>query len=213
MGVQEFIRWLLPREDVFYDLLERQGGLALEAATALARFAEPGASAEEIGEVVQEIEHRADKIVHETEEALARTFVTPIDREDIQRLASELDDIVDLTNQAARAAKLLGVDRPTEPMKRLFRVLVSATELLNGDLPNLRKHRYEALIAAARKLRQIEKEGDRIHRDALRVLFHTPDIDVRVLLREREMLETLEAAIDHCEQVADTLAHLAVKHG
>jgi uncharacterized protein Yka (UPF0111/DUF47 family) len=213
LGVQDFIRWLLPREEVFYDLLERQGALALDAATALARFSEPGITADEVGDTVQDIEHKADKIVHEIEEALAKTFVTPIDREDIQHLSSELDDIVDLTNQAARAAMLLGVDRPTEPMKQLFRVLIEATELLREGLPNLRRHRYDALIAAARKLRQVEKEGDRIHRDALRVLFHTAEIDVRVLLREREMLETLEAAIDHCESVANTLANLAIKHG
>src|SRR5262245_60045523 len=114
MGIQAAIRWLLPREDHFYDFLERQAKAAHEGARALAKFSTNGTTAAQARDAVQVIEHEGDKIVHEMEEALAKTFVTPIDREDLQKLSSELDTVLDLTNGAIRACVLLGVEKPTE---------------------------------------------------------------------------------------------------
>lgn len=213
MGLQDFIQRLLPRHDEFFELLERQAGVARNAAQALAGFTEPGKTASSIMEQVQSFEHEGDKLVHEIEEALARTFVTPIDREDIHLLAASIDDVLDLTNYAARACSMLGVDRPTAPMVALMKVLVDATTILAEALPALRRRAYPELRIAMRKIRQIEKEGDRIHREAISELFRSDNIDAKVLLREREVLEDLENAIDRCEKVADTLSNLAVKHG
>lgn len=213
MGLQDIVRWLLPKEDHFYDLLERQANVAREAADALAAFAEEGATAEEVSARVQQLEHQGDAIVHEVEDALAKTFVTPIDREDIKSLSDHIDDVIDLTNYAARACILLGVKRPTEPMIRLFGVLVESTQALADALPKLRQHRYGDLMVANRSLRALEKNGDRIYRDAVSLLFHTPEVNVRDLLRQREVLDDLESAIDRCEIVGNVLATLAVKHG
>jgi predicted phosphate transport protein (TIGR00153 family) len=213
MGLQDFIQRLLPRQDEFFELLERQAGVARKAAQALASFADDGKTAAAISEQVQVIEHEGDKLVHEMEEALARTFVTPIDREDIHLLASSIDDVLDLTNYAARACAMLGVERPTPPMVGLMKVLVDATTLLSEGLPALRRRAYGELRTSMRKIRQIEKEGDRIHREAVTEMFRKEYSDARVLLREREVLENLENAIDRCEKVADTLSNLAVKHG
>src|SRR4051794_18871413 len=102
MGLASVVRWLLPREDHFYDFLEGQAVVAHEAAVAIIPFRE-GRPAAEVRIAVQELEHKGDKIFHDLEEALAKTFVTPIDREDIQKLSSELDDISDLINGAMRA--------------------------------------------------------------------------------------------------------------
>src|SRR5690606_27113537 len=107
------------REDVFYSLIERQGVLAHDAALALAEFAS-GAPPEQVRDRVQELEHQADAVVYEIEEQLARVFVTPIDREDIQLLAASLDDIVDLINLTARTFVLFGVPQPSPPMEALM---------------------------------------------------------------------------------------------
>jgi uncharacterized protein len=147
------------------------------------------------------------------EEALAKTFVTPIDREDLQKLSSELDDVLDLMNGTIRAAALYGVVRPTEPMLKLIDVLIRCTELLEMTIPNLRKHRYKDLVESARAIRKLEKEGDAIFRSAVSALFHDSLIDAKQLLREKEVLEDLENAIDVANNVADTLTNLAVKHG
>ena len=147
MGLQDMVRWLLPREDKFYGLIERQGVLLDEAAKALAELAGPALPAE-VHEKVREIEHRADAIVYEIEEQLAAVFVTPIDREDIQLLASALDDIIDYINLTARTFVLFGVARPTPPMVAMMEVLVKMAEFLRAELPALRTHQYTRLIAA-----------------------------------------------------------------
>jgi uncharacterized protein Yka (UPF0111/DUF47 family) len=221
MGIQDVIRFFLPREDHFYDFLERQATAAHEGAKALSKFATNGTTAEQARDAVQKIEHDGDKIVHEMEEALAKTFVTPIDREDLQKLSSELDGVLDLTNGAIRACVMMGVEKPTEPMKKLIEIIVRATEKLCNTIPKLRKHRYTEIVADARELRKIEKEGDAVYREAVSSLFRDGPggayrdgaADARVLIREKTVLEDLENAIDACDSIADTLANLAVKHG
>jgi uncharacterized protein Yka (UPF0111/DUF47 family) len=212
MAFQDVIRWLLPREDVFYTLIERESEVVAKAARALAEFTR-GVSAEKVRETVQELEHQADAIVYEIEEQLERVFVTPIDREDIQALAASLDDIVDLINLTGRTFELYAVPKPSQPMTELMNILVTMAELLHAELPALRRHEYSKLIALGRVIKQHEKEGDRVFRNAVGELFADPAIDAKVLLRDKEVLEDLEKAIDKCETVAERLKNLAVKHG
>jgi uncharacterized protein Yka (UPF0111/DUF47 family) len=213
MSVQDLIRLLLPREDRFYDFLESQVSCAHKGATALLSFRDTGATAESVRDEVQALEHEGDRIVQDVEEALARTFVTPIDREDIQKLSTELDTILDLTNGAARMAVLCGVTRPSEAMVKLMELLRNCTELLVEAMPSLRKHQYPKLIETGRAIKRLEKEGDILFRDAVSKLFHDDAIGAKELLREREVLEDIETALDYCEHVGETLTHLAVKHG
>lgn len=222
MGIQNVIRWFLPREDHFYDYLERQAKAAHDGAKALAKFSTNGTSAVQARDEVQGIEHEGDRIVHEMEEALAKTFVTPIDREDLQKLSSELDTVLDLTNGAIRACVMLGVDKPTDAMGKLIGIIVRCTEKIDEAMPKLRKHKYTEIVAVARELRKFEKEADVVYREAVSELFRAEGAgapfregagDARVLIREKTVLEDLENAIDQCDAIADTLANLAVKHG
>jgi uncharacterized protein len=212
MGIQDVIRFFLPREEHFYDFLEKQAKAARDGALALSKFSTNGQTAEQAREAVQRIEHDGDRIVHEMEEALARTFVTPIDREDLQKLSSELDGVLDLTNAAIRACVMLGVEKPTEPMKKLIAIICRGTEKIDEAVPKLRKHQYAEIVAIAREVRKIEKEGDVVYREAISTMFKEID-DAKVIIREKTVLEDLENAIDSCDAIADTLANLAVKHG
>ncbi len=213
MGLQTFFRSLLPKKaERFFGLLERQAQISHDAAVALATFS-TGLSVAAVGKHVQEHEHAGDKLVHELEEALVKTHVAPIDRADIHALAIELDDITDLTNRAARACELMGITEPSKAMTAMMAVLVKTTAELAQAVPMLRNRDYPGIFAAKARIRTLEKEGDRVHRAAISELFRTPEIDAKVLLREREVLEDLENAIDHCEKVADTLSNLAAKHG
>jgi predicted phosphate transport protein (TIGR00153 family) len=212
MALQDFVRWFLPKEDHFFRFLEKQAVAAHKGAKALAEF-KPGKPIEDVQAAVQILEHEGDKVVHELEEALGKTFVTPIDREDIQQLSAELDDVLDLTNSAARACALFGVNEPTTPMMQLIELLVKCTAELEGALPLLGKHDYAGLMTTSRSIRQLEKDADGIFRGALSRLFKDEKVDAKELLREKEVLENLEHAIDRCERVAGTLANLAVKHG
>jgi uncharacterized protein Yka (UPF0111/DUF47 family) len=212
MGLQNVIRWLLPREEVFFSLIERQFELLDEAAKALAQLAD-GVPADKVYERVQDLEHQADAIVYEVEERFAQVFVTPIDREDLQALAVSIDDIVDLIHLTSRTFVLYRVPKATQPMIELMHLLVSMAGVLRSEIPALRQHEYAKLIAAGRVIKTHEKQGDQIFRTAVGELFHNPDIDAKVLLRDKEVLEDLENAIDAFETVAERLKNLAVKHG
>ncbi len=92
-------------------------------------------------------------------------------------------------------------------------VLVECTRVLCETIPNLRKHKYAEIAEATRVIRKLEKDGDPVFRDAVSALFHDPSVDAKTILREKQVLEDLENAVDHCETVGETLATLAVKHG
>ena len=211
MALQDLVRFLLPKEDSFYGMLEELGALGHEAALALSKFGI--ATQAETRAQVQAIEHKADVVVRQMEDALARTFVTPIDREDLHRLTGELDDIVDLTNLTARALDLYHIEKPTEAMSKLMEQLVQCTAVVRDAVKRLRGHEYEKLIEDARTMRQLEKNADAIYRADISRLFSAQQIDVRDLLKQKEALDDLENAVDHCDNVADLLSNLAVKHG
>lgn len=222
MGIQDVIRFFLPREEHFYDFLEQQAKAAHAGAVAISRFARQETSAQDAREAVQKIEHEGDKIVHEMEEALATTFVTPIDREDLQKLSAELDNVLDLTNGAIRACVMLGVQQPTDAMKRLIEYIVQCTERIDNAIPRLRRHEYSLIVVTARELRALEKEADNVYREAISELFRDDSAggpfregatDARVLIREKTVLEDLENAIDACDSIADALTNLAIKNG
>src|SRR3954467_9529362 len=153
--IQSILRFLLPKEDHFYDYLEHQAEAAFRAAKVLAKYKDGTTTAQGIREQVQDIEHEGDLVVHQMLDALARSFVTPIDREDLQRLSKRLDDIVDMTNAAARACVLFGVEKPTKPMLAQIDKLVECTAVIEQLMPKLRRHAYAELMEASRAVAAI----------------------------------------------------------
>lgn len=212
MGLEAVVRWFMPKETHFFDYLEAQATIAHDAARAMSDL-KNGASIDDVRETVQKLEHDGDKVFHSLLDALAKTFVTPLDREDLQRLSAELDDILDMQNGAVRAASLFGVKKITPPMAQLIDVLVASTEIIRNSMPLLRKHDYAKLTESMVAIRKLEKEGDIVFRSAVSALFHDGSVDAKQLLREREVLNDLETALDHCDRVAATLTNLAVKFG
>ena len=213
MGLQDVIRWLLPKEDQFFILMEKQAAAITRAAVALARFAPGQDDARSVARAVLDIEHEGDALLHDVEESLAKTFVTPIDREDIQRLASLLDDVLDRTNEAARAMDLYGLDAPSPAMRRQMELLIETSRVLEAAVPHLRSANYEALVTAHHDAKKLEKDADTVFRDAVAALFRDESIGAKHLLRDKEILTNLEEAVDTCEDVAEFLATLAVKNG
>jgi uncharacterized protein Yka (UPF0111/DUF47 family) len=212
MDVQNFIRGLLPREDRFYEILTQQAALAHRAASALGEYA-AGTPIADVQPRIAQLEAEGDKAYGALEDALQDTFVTPIDREDLQLLSDALDDVLDWTDAAARSVADFGVGPATAPMQQLTKLLVQASGELEGALKALARHDYGVLHAASRAMRRVLKESESVLRAGLRELFSDEAIDARRLLREKEVLEDLGRALDRAERVAYTLAHLSVKHG
>jgi uncharacterized protein Yka (UPF0111/DUF47 family) len=213
MSFQNLIRRVFPKEESFFDLLERLGTLNQSAVATFRKLAVDGATPDSIAEAVQEVEHAADKVFHEVETGLARTFVTPIDREDIHQIAFEIDDIVDMVNLAARTCALFRITEFTPPMVALLDTLERCSQVIAEALPWLRKHDYTRIIAAGREVRALEKDADTVFRQTLSALFQDPAIDAKELLKQKELVEHIEDAVDRCDRLANTLCNLAVKHG
>lgn len=205
------LRLIRPRADHFYVFIERQAQLAHEGAKVLEGLTRTEGQAEAIRDRIQALEHEGDTQVHGMLDALSATFVTPIDREDLQRLSKRIDDILDLTNATGKACVTFAVDQPTPAMRLLIAKLVESTELLSQAVPKLRVHAYPEAIRICARVSISEKDGDVVYRDALSKLFRDPAIDAKTILREREVLDDLEKAINRCEQVADLITTVAVK--
>ena len=212
MSFQSLLRLLLPKEDHFYDILERHARVLEQAALELARLKDGTTPVATLRDRIQELEHEGDKAFHDMLEALGRTFVTPIDREDLQKLSKRLDDVIDLINAAVRACVLFGVKEPTRSMSLLIDKLVECSKALAVSVPKLRMRLYPEIIKVGSEVHYFEKEGDTVFRDALSALFHDPAIDAKTILREKEVLEDLEKAINRCDQAAELLTNIAVKN-
>lgn len=221
MSLQSAIRSLLPNEDRFYDFLEQQAVLAHEGAVALSKIKD--GSPKDVQAAVHVIEKKGDKVSHDCEDALALTFVTPLDREDIHRLSTLLDDVLDRAYATASAFVMFHIDKPSQGSEAFFDLLVSATNQLKDVMPALRKHDFDRIREVSREVKKLEKEGDNAYREAMSSLFaaggeksgpyRDVELDFRGLIREKEVLEILEEALDNCEDVMEFLVNLAVKHG
>ena len=163
-------------------------------------------------EKIIDFEHRGDEITHEVIQVLNRTFVTPIDREDIFRLAESLDDVLDQIEDAAQRLIMFEIPAPTEYSKQLSNYIKECCWQIHLCMPYLRHPKdLPAMQDNLKQIHTLENKSDVVKKEALTELFRNPG-DVISLLKWREIYEHMEAATDRCEDVADTLQGLLVKH-
>ena len=210
MGFKE---WIIPQDRVFYDLLERQAVKAQECVAAFRHMTQNWGQLESERQKVKAIESAADEIGHEIFERLGRTFITPIDREDIARLAHVMDDVVDSVFAAANRIALVKLPAPTPPLTAMIEILDKQVAQVVMAVRALRKPGSMAKLVRpyAIEIHRLENEGDRTLRMALEELFATND--PMHILRHKEIYEFLEHATDKCEDVADALSDIVRKHG
>jgi predicted phosphate transport protein (TIGR00153 family) len=200
----------VPRTDEFYELFSRAGANALEAARlAETRFREYPASSVSQADV-KRIETIGDGITHDLIQLLNTQYVTPFDREDIYELATALDDVVDHIEEASDLLELYRVEQPTKQAIEQARIIVAAVERLADALSRLKglKGVQEQLV----ELKRLEDDGDRVVRDAIASLFHDDRIDPLVVIRWKDIYDSLEAALDACETAANVLGNVVVKN-
>ena len=201
---------LTPRTSEFYDLFARAGANALEAARrAETRFREhPSSSVSQAD--VKAIETAGDEITHDLVQLLNTQYVTPFDREDIYGLATAIDDVVDHIDEASELLELYAVEQPARQAIEQSRILVAAVEQLARALASLKGMRgvQDALV----EVKRMEDEGDRVVREAIGSLFQDARIDPLVVIRWKDIFESLEDALDACETAANVLGNIVVKN-
>lgn len=202
---------LIPREEAFFTLLEAAAKNVLLAARDLRNLFEDYRNVAGRVQEIRDKEHEGDRITHELLDKVDRTFVTPLEREDIVQLARGLDDIADGIEMVADHMVLYKIEKPTQESVALVRILVRCCEELDGAMPLLRtkKHIREAHGHCV-EIDRLENMGDKVARDALMKLFEDPK-DVMEVLKWKEFYEALENAIDHTENVADLLRGIVLK--
>jgi predicted phosphate transport protein (TIGR00153 family) len=200
---------LLPRDRTFFDLFIEAGQNSVHAATLLDRMMRKWPEEAGISREILKAEQEGDRITHDIIKRLNTTFVTPIDREDIYGLATQMDDIVDFTEEAADFLGLYKIEAPMEQATALTKVLVASCEQLAMGLEHLRD--FKDLDKYWIEIHRLENEGDRISRDAVASLFSN-GVDPMVVIRWKDIFAVLENAIDATETAAQILEGIVIKN-
>ncbi len=215
MMLDRLVRFLLPRADRFFVLLEEladkiESGAAvfaeLETATGRDRI-------ESVATRLGPIETEADGVCQRLYEEIDRTFVTPIDREDLARLTKVLDNIVDGMEHTAAFAALFRFDALTDPMRHMVRIMVACARELARAARRLRQFADpDSVREPAFAIHSLENEADDVYRKGIAALFDegVPAIE---LVRQKDMLSSLEDGVDQCEDAMDAIRSVVVKNG
>jgi uncharacterized protein Yka (UPF0111/DUF47 family) len=206
------LRRLLPREEDFFGLFEQHIALTVEGAREMQRLLGGGQNAKVLAARIKEIEHETDVITHACVEKLHKTFITPFDRDEIYRLITRMDDIMDYIESASAAVMLYELVDMTVPAQELAQVLVRSCEATAVAVSGLRTVKQaEAIQKACIEVNRLENEGDEILRNGLASLFREAK-DPLLVLKWKEVYEALENATDRCEDVANILEGVVLEH-
>jgi predicted phosphate transport protein (TIGR00153 family) len=200
---------LVPRDRVFFDLFNQAGQNTLRSARLLQEMLENWPDDRGLTREILLAEQEGDKITHDIIRRLNTTFVTPLDREDIYGLATQLDDIVDDIEETADFLNLYQIEAPMEQAQGLARILVDCCVQLAAALTDLRG--FKDLDHYWIEIHRLENDGDRLSRDAVASLFAS-GIDPMVVIRWKDIFAVLERAIDACETAAHILEGIVIKN-
>jgi len=202
-----------PKDMEFYDMFEQETANLVTAAEKLVDFFDNYENVEAKAKELKEFEHRGDVITHEIIARVHRSFVTPIDREDITLLAHSLDDVMDFIEAAGRTACLYHIGVPTERARELARIVAKMARKLNEVVPRLRRRdQYTWILKQCVDINTLENEADEVQHAALAELFEVCSSDTCGVIKWREIYGHLENATDRGEDVANILEGIVLKH-
>ncbi len=203
---------LMPREGRFFDLFNDHAALVLEGARELDLFLGDLGNREAHSQNVSAIEKKADKITHDTIQLLHQTFVTPLDREDIHKLISNMDDILDLMEDVAECVVLYDVTAIPDAARKLAEIGVSCAEKVKqavGMMSNL--DNSQAILKVCGEIDTLESEADRVLRSAMSKLFRD-EPDTRQLIKLKAIYELLESITDRAEDTANVIEGIVLEN-
>ena len=200
---------LIPRDTKFFDLFAEMAGNLGQAARLLKQTLEDFREVEERVRQLKEIEHRGDEMTHNILIKLNQTFITPFDREDIYRLASSLDDVLDFTYAAGVRLMMYKITSAPQAAPKLADILVRQTDQLSQAMGRLEK-KHDHVLENCVEINRLEREADQVARTAIAVLFDK-EKDPISLIKLKELFEVLETATDKAEDVANVLEGVVLK--
>lgn len=203
---------LLPRDEHFFDLFIAVAERSVEAAGLLEELLKaPAERRNFLAESIKRLEHECDQITHEVITRLDRSFITPLDREDIHELASGLDDVVDLIDGLARRSQIFHIGESPAGAIMLANVIKRACEQVVTAVQGLNKNNG-AVLPACIAVKRLEEEGDSLYHEWLGRVFEGSPDPLQVI-KWKEVYDNLERTLDHIEDAANVLESISIKHG
>jgi uncharacterized protein len=201
---------LLPRDDVFFELFDQLAAHLATTARMLDTLLGDAAHVRDHVKAIKDVEHKADLLTLTVNQRIDKSFITPIDREDIHMLATRLDDVIDLIDGVARRFEMLHISEVLPPARQLSGVLVRAATEIEAAVSEMR--RPPAVNQHVALIKHLEEEGDAVYHEAMGALFagNPNPLDV---LKWKDVYDTLEGAIDSCMGVAQVLQSISLKNG
>jgi predicted phosphate transport protein (TIGR00153 family) len=200
---------LIPREARFFDDFVAMAEQIKLAAAMLGDMLAPDKPIWDKADQIKEVEHKCDFLTHEVIQRLHKTFVTPLDREDIHTLARSLDDVIDAIDDCAAVIRLYQISRVRPDARDLGRIIKASTSQVVMAMKALGKK--QGISEAAVEINRLENEADRAHQAAIRRLFEEEKDPIQII-KWKEVLEFLEAATDRCEDVANAIEGIVLKN-
>jgi len=203
---------LMPREGRFFDLFDAHAAQIVEGSQALAQLFANFEQSSVYAERIDEAERSADKITHETITLLHKTFITPIDRDQIHQLITNMDDVLDLIQDVTESIVLYDIRRVSAEAQQLAQICqmtCGRVKAAVGLLSNLRDP--EAILKTCEEIDRLESDADRVMRSAMSRLFRE-ESDVKQLIKLRSIYELLELITDRCEDVANIIEGIVLEH-
>ncbi|BEV15227.1 DUF47 domain-containing protein [Herbaspirillum sp. DW155] len=203
---------LMPTEGKFFDLFNQHAELAVKCAKEMVALMTNFDDLEIRVHAIEAVEKEADKVTHNAIELLHKTFITPLDRDDIHQLITRMDDILDLLEDAAQTISLYDIKSITPEAKRLAELCLSCAEKVQGAvglLSNMDNSRQ--ILSICQEIDRLESDADHVMRAAMSKLFRD-EPDVRTLIKLKAIYEILETVTDRCEDVANIIEGIIVEN-
>ncbi len=208
MGIKE---WVVPQDKVFFDLFDQMAATVVSAADLLVEFVENFENVKEQCRRMKEIEHQGDEITHQIYEQLNRTFITPLEPEEISRLASALDDILDYIDGTAQQMYSYGITETDDSMIQLAKLIQLSVVEIEKAVTGIRTIKNPGLIEErCIEVNRLENVADSVLGHAIMDLFKTGD--AITIIKLKDIYENLEIATDKCEDAANVLSDIAIRH-
>jgi predicted phosphate transport protein (TIGR00153 family) len=210
-----FIARLMPREGRFFSLFDGHAKLIVDGAIALAdvlRHYDIRKDREVGIKTIEDAEHAADRITHETIQLLHTTFVTPFDRDDIHRLISRMDDVLDLIQDTAESLVLYDIQKVTPEATQLAELVLRCSERVQSAVGLMASMAdAPAILKICQEIDRLESEADKVMRSAISELFRN-ETDTRQLIKLKAVYESLESATDKCQDVANVIESVVLEN-
>ncbi len=205
-----FKEWIIPQDKIFFNLLEQQSVLVLKAANLFEKMLnEPELFSENIKKM-KRLEHEGDEIVHQMIHKLHKSFITPIDQEDLAKLTSLYDDVLDYIDSVSNRIFMFEIKKPDEIITKFATIIVKQVEEVNNALKQIRKKKQAEIEEIFKKVHSLENTADDLHDSSIILLFKEKD-PIKIIIM-KEIYDFLEEITDKCEDVCLVIQDIVLKN-